>query len=213
MKERVTEQLVDAIEEEIYRGNKSGGGGGKKKKPESWGSGGRRKSKRVEGTIGQKKNAAERRENAQKSPAAEVNEVLTYLAKQDEDDAEMTALTEYLKWLGRHINNPGTVQINEGEEYGKWELFTASVHAGGSGRQTSKNARARTHLVTGIRASAEKARQAGPNEVLVMKKLRGKLIVHVNNWRKLLMVNPSETVASDALETNVLSRLTEISTS
>lgn len=212
MKERVTEQLVDAIEEEINRSNKSGGGG-KKKKPKSWGSAGRQKSKSAEGAIGQKSNAVDRRENAQKSPVAEVNGILTYLAKQDEGDAGMPALTEYLKWLGRYIDNPETVQINEGEECGKWELFTASVHAGGSGRQTSKNARARTHLITGIRASAEKARQAGPNEALVMKKLRGKLVIHVNNWRKLLMVNPSETVTPDVLETNVLARLTEISRS
>jgi|CXWL01.1.fsa_nt_gi hypothetical protein len=211
MIERLTpDEFGDVIEGEIYGDGKSGGGGGKKIKPETWGSRGRRKSKLAEGKIGQKKNAAERKENDQKSPASEINDVLRYLAKQDKDDAGMTALTEYLEWLGRFINSPESVWINEEDECGKWEKFTASVHAGGSGRQTSKNARARTHLITGIRASAQKDKQAGPNQVLVMGKLRRKLIVHVNNWRKLMMVNPEEKITPDGLETNVLTRLAEI---
>ena len=208
MIERLTaDEVEDVIERKIYGGGKSGGGGAKKKKPETWGSMGRRKSKRAEGATGQKENAANRRENAQKPPAAEVNDVLEHLARQDENDAGMTVLTEYLKWLGRYINNPESVQINEEDECGKWEKFTASVHAGGSGRQTSRNARARTHLITGIRASAQKDKQAEPNQVLVMDKLRRKLIVHVNNWRKLMMVNPEGKITPDVLESNVLGRL------
>ncbi len=209
MAERLSiDDLIEAIDAEIGRAGKSGGGGGKKKR-EPWGSKGRKGHKGAESRVGQKTNAAERRENDQKSPGKEVGEVLRYISITDEGNPLMPAGTRYIKWLEMYINNPDSIQVLN-EECGKWEQYTASVHAGGSGKQTSRPARARTHLITGIRESAEQSRQAGPNQEIVMEKIKAKLITHVLNWRKLMLLGEREVITKQALESAVLGRMTEI---
>src|SRR3989344_6664767 len=201
------DELADVIDEKIH-GRGGSGGGGKKKKAESWGSKGRRIHKGSEARLGQVDNAMDRRENDEKSPADEVDSILRYLSEQDGENPSVPGLTKYLDWLMQYINNPDSMRITN-DECGKWEQFTASVHAGGSGRQTSRNARARIHLITGIGASAEESRKAMPNQELVMEKLRVKLVTHVSNWRKLMRLNAGEIVNKADLDSAVLNRLVE----
>src|SRR3989339_678438 len=152
-------------------------------------------------------------ENSDKSPAAEVQDVLEYIKSQDAGSVEMKCTTQYLGWLKENIHDPDDLVINEGE-MSNWEKLTASVKAGGGGRQTSRNARARTHLMTGIRASAEEFRQAYPNETIVMNKIRERLQKHLKNWKVILSASQTDEdrlkqapVDTGMLEEEVLKRL------
>ncbi|MBI3282696.1 hypothetical protein HYZ70_01305, partial [Candidatus Curtissbacteria bacterium] len=144
---------MPTIELDSYEGygeapRRGGGGGGGKKRP-VFGEKGRRKKKQAEGKAGQLAHRQEARSGGERSPVDEVNDVLRYVAPDP---------STYIKWVEKNINLP-KIELSE-EEMSNWEKFTASVHAGGSGRQTSRNARARTHLVTGIRARSEVGRKA-----------------------------------------------------
>lgn len=165
---------------------KGGGGGGKKDK--------RQGGKTVEAIGGdakknQLKNVAKTRKEGEKSPVDEVQEVVDYVTRQDEGSAERKNLTRYIEWLKTNFGEVDGLDIED--EMGNWEQMTASVKAGGGGRQTSRNARARTHLITGIRATAEESRQGAPNEEIVMKKIIERLRQHLNNWRTLMLASQS----------------------
>jgi len=174
-------ELMDFDEEET--GGGGGGGGGKKKKHQGDET---RLALSADMRKGQLQNAAERSDNDEKSPVDEVQDVLDYINKMDESNVEMKNFTRYLDWLKANINAIDDLVVKE-SDMSSWEQMTASVHAGGGGRQTSRNARARTHLITGIRASAEKDRKATPNEHIVMEKIEMKLKRHLQNWKVLMM--------------------------
>lgn len=199
------ELLAEQAEESYIE---KGGGGGGKKKRDAFGRGKRDERKTEEAREGMLANATERHEHGEKSPQAEIDSVLRFLAKQDRDNPDMPALTEYLDWLKSNVAS-SEVRLKE-EEFGKWEQMTASVHAGGSGRQTSRNARARTHLITGIRATSEESRQGAPNEKIVMDKLKQRLNSHLKNWRTVLTSGKEKKLNLESLEEKVLGRIAEL---
>lgn len=184
-----------------------GSGGGGKKRP-VFGEKGRQKKKLAEGKSGQLAHRQEARSGGEKSPTEEVNNVLSYIATRDEGKNDMPALTTYLKWVERNIDSK-EIELQEAE-MSNWEKFTASVHAGGSGRQTSRNARARTHLITGIRERSEIGRKAFECERDVMEKIKTRLETHLANLRILIDAKKGEKVDVSKLEEDILSRITKL---
>lgn len=201
------EQINLADYEDYFEERSRGGGGGKKKKKATWGSEGRQKSKGSESRRGQQEGLKYKRERGERSPVDEVSSVIRYLFTQD-----VKLVDRYIDWLAENINEPEDPKMSQ-TDLSNWEQFTASVKAGGGGRQTSRNARARTHLLTGIRAAAEESRQGEPNEEAVMEKLRLRLIRHLNNWRVVLELKNEEGIARERLEEEVLERMTRKETS
>lgn len=165
---------------------------------------GRKKKKHHEAKVGQQLNALEKHDHGEKTPTEEVDTVLRFVQRRDEGDLNMKEFAKYVSWLEVSLNSQ-EIDIYK-ENLSEFEKLTASVKAGGGGRQTSRNARARTHLVTGIRATAEKSRQAYPNEEIVMNKLKERVERHLNNWKRIL----SGTNDTRNLEEIVLDRLAKL---
>lgn len=193
------EAIAEQIDAEL---NPRGGSGGTKRVFGTGEKGGRRKKKSAEVKVGQKINAAERHGSSEKTPSGEIADVINYLIKVDENDPSLTAMSKYLDWLTANIAKPEKyIQVDD--EYDIWVGYTASVKAGGGGRQTSNNARRRTHLITGITAEWEKSRKADPNQIKVMKLLRERIVKHLNNWRQILMLRPNQTVSQNTLQAEI----------
>lgn len=183
---------LDSYEDYGLTPSRGGGGGGKKRTV--FGEKGRLKKKQVEGKAGQFTHRQEARAHGEKSPVDEVNDVLRYV----------TDFPSYVKWVEKNINLPEIEPLET--EMGNWEKFTASVHAGGSGRQTSRNGRARTHLITGIRARSEVGRRAFECEADVMAKIKARLETHLANIRILIGVKRDEKIGFSKLEEEILTR-------
>lgn len=191
------EAIADEIDAEL---NPKGGSGGAKK---PFGSERGRKSKKLaEARVGQRVNASERHESSQKTPSNEIADVIKYIVKKDEKDPNLTAMSNYLEWLTKNITQPENyIQIDQ--EFENWIGYTASVKAGGGGRQTSNNARRRTHSITGITAEWEKSRKADPNQEKVMKLLKERITKHLMNWRQVLMLRHDQVVSQNILQSEI----------
>ena len=189
--------IADQIDAEL---NPKGGSGGSKRV--FGGQRGRRKKKIAEAKVRQIINAAERHDRSEKSPKDEITDVIRYLVKQDEKDTTLSATTKYIEWLTSNIDQPD-IYIPVEQEFGNWIGYTASVKAGGGGRQTSNNARRRTHLITGITAEWEKSIKADPNQIKVMKLLRYRIVKHLNNWRQILFLQPGQKVTDSQIQSEI----------
>lgn len=191
------EAIAEQIDAEL---NPKGGSGGAKK---VFGSEhGRRKKKGAEAKEGQRINAAERHDRSEKSPKDEIADVVRYLIKQDGNDQNLSATSKYIEWLTSSIDQPDIYTPIE-QEFGNWIGYTASVKAGGGGRQTSNNARRRTHLITGITAEWEKSRKADPNQEQVMRLVKERIITHLHNWRQILFLQPGQKVSDGQIQTEI----------
>ncbi len=174
----------------------------KKQERDFGGEKGRKKKKQKEVKLGQDKNALERTDHGEKTPESEIASVLSYILRQDKGDVNMPATADYIKWLEERMTEKEFTFSNE--SFSDFEQITSSVGAGGAGRQTARNARARRHIVTGIRATAEESRKALPNEKLVMEKLEKRVKRHLENWRLVL------SVSGVSLESQVLDRIAKL---
>ena len=155
-----------------------------KNKDKIFGGRGRKKKKFKEGKIGQTKNALERHAHGEKTPEEEIGFVLASVKRRDGESLEMAETNKYIKWLKERLMEK---EFDFGKEkFSEFEKITASVGAGGAGRQTARNARARRHLITSLRVTAEQDRKGFPNEEIVMKKLEKKVRRHLGNWRIVL---------------------------
>lgn len=164
-----------------------------------------RRAQRREIKKGQQKNILKRHEHGEKTPEEEIDSVLRSLKRRDGNDLEMKATNKYIDWLTERMTEK---EFDfEKESFSDFEMMTASVRAGGSGRQTAKNSRARTHLITGIRAKSEQDRKAYPNEEAVMKKLEGRIKKHLNNWRVIISANQDLREYPELIGEEVLSRM------
>jgi len=166
---------------------------------------GRKKKKRKEVKEGQRKNVLERHKHGEKTPEAEIDSVLGSLQRRDEGDFEMKATNNYIEWLTARLTEKEFDFTKE--KFGEFEKITSSVKAGGGGRQTSRNSRARTHLITGIRRKSEQDREASPNEVEVMKKLEKSIRKHLENWRVIISANDALKTHPELISEEVLSRM------
>ena len=181
-----------------------GGGGGKKHRV--FGSEGRGKKKAVEAHEGMVKNRLHRREGGDKSPMSEVMSTMVYLAGKDKEEKEMETLKRYISFVKASIDDPRSLAVSE-DDCSDWERLTPSVAAGGGGKDTSRNGRARTHVLTGIRTMADKRLEGGAatqNEEAVMEKMKQKLEKHVKNLRMVMGFKPGEVADPDKLEEQIL---------
>lgn len=159
---------------------KAGGSGGAKKK--AFGSDARDQRIAEAAKRNREINRSKKKEAGKRSPLQEVENILIPFVKEQESDFNSDSLKVYLDWIEKNINNLEIIP-NE-SEFGIFEKMTPHLGAGGGGKDTSNNARARTHIPTGIRIGAHKeGRGAEANEQAVMRKFGPKLNEHVNNWR------------------------------
>jgi len=179
-----------------------------KKERDFGGDKGRKRRKRKEVASGQAKNSLVRHEHGEKTPEAEIKWVLGSVMRRDEGNLEMLETKKYISWLMEKLTVVDTDFTKE--IYGEFEKLTASVKAGGGGRQTSRNSRARTHLITGIREKSEKDRKAHPNELMVMKKLEESIKKHIDNWRIVLKADPRFDKNFVLLDEKVLETMAEL---
>lgn len=179
-----------------------------KKERDFGGDFGRKKKKSKESKDGQLRNSLERHDHGEKTPEAEISSVLRFVMKKDLEDTEMRATKEYINWLKNRLEED-LFDISL-EKFGEFEKLTASVKAGGGGRQTSRNSRARTHLITGIREKSEKDRKAYPNEMDVMNKIGLSIKRHLENWRIVIKADSRFKDSLGSLEDKVLEMMVDL---
>lgn len=157
-----------------------------------------RKARRKEIKKGQTKNSLERHDHGEKTPEEEIETVLRSLKNERE-------ISEYIDWLTERMTEK-EFDFSK-ESFSEFEKITSSVKAGGAGRQTARNSRARTHEITGIRRKSEQSREAFPNEVVVMKKLDKSVRRHLENWRVIINANQALKEHPELIGEEVLSRI------
>ncbi len=191
-----------------------GGGGGGKSQEKQGGLTLRKKAEEMRQNRAVK--AIHKGENSEKSPVDDVSEVLSYINKMDEDSVDMKNLTKYISWLKKNINAIEDLVL-EDNEIGEMEKMTPTLGAGGGGKDTSNNARAATHSLTGKRETAQDYRDAYHNEIDVKNKMKKSLQTHLRNWVVIMQALQSDKERTDKksidfnrLEDEVLRRASEI---
>ena len=167
-----------------------------------------RKAQRKAEKEAQLINALGERENGEQTPVEEINSVLSSLMRRDSNDLDLTETKNYITWLTARLIEK-ELDFSK-EKFGDFEKITPSVGAGGAGRQTSRNSRARTHLITGIREKSEKDRKSYPNEIKVMEKLKKSLERHIDNWRAVLKTDPRFSKNYVLLDEKILEMMAEL---
>ncbi|KKT41355.1 MAG: hypothetical protein UW64_C0023G0016 [Microgenomates group bacterium GW2011_GWC1_44_37] len=170
------------------RGGGGGGGRGGKKK--------RQGDKTVSeiartAVLNQLENKINTSEGGEKSPIAEVQDVIDYVNKADQGSTEMKHLLRYIEWLKANINSIDELMVDK-SEVGEMEKMTATLGAGGGGKDTSNNARRGTHLITGITAKSQDDRRAEGNVDDVLDKIKKALQVHLRNWITIMVVTQTQ---------------------
>ncbi len=163
-----------------------GGGGGKKKKDGPQG----RKTRATQAgemKLNQLKNVVIEGESGKKTPEKDITDVLLFIKNLDEGDPGMKNLERYIAWVKKNINSIDDLVVEQ-NEISKLETMTAHLGAGGGGKDTSNNARAATHLLTGIRERSQDERKATGNIISVKEKIREELQQHLRNWRLIMEV-------------------------
>lgn len=166
---------------------KGGGGGGKPKRQGA----GTIEAIAAEAKKNQLKNKTEDREGAEKSPVDEIQDVIDYVNGEDAGSVEMKNLSRYIDWLKANINSIDSLVVDK-SEIGPMEKMTATLGAGGGGKDTSRNARRGTHLLTGIVVKSQDDRRAEPNIQEVIDKIKGKLQTHLRNWVTIMEVTRTQ---------------------
>lgn len=187
---RLNPDDFDEYEHPENLGGGGGGGGRKKKKEEHRGS--KTVAKIAEtAKLHQLENRANTAGSGEKAPVAEIQKVIDYVNSVDEGSVEMKQLSRYIDWLKTNINSIEDLTVDK-SEVGEMEKMTATLGAGGGGKDTSRNARRGTHLLTGIKEKSQDDRGAERNIDDVMKKITETLQVHLRNWKTIMMVTQTK---------------------
>jgi len=192
--------------------SKGGGGGGKKKEKRQ--SDATKAASAAEMRDNQLQRKLDQSEHGEKTPAKDIEDVIADVMEMDNGDVDMKHLFKYIGWLKANINSIDDLVIPK-EEIVNMEMMTATLGAGGGGKDTSNNARAATHLYTGMRIKSQDDRRAQGNVEDLKEKFTARLKHHLGNWKIVMGIGQTEKERKekapfdlDKVEDEVLERAT-----